>query len=332
MRNNSFPFPRKHKPYKALQFQVTILGTGSATPTLQRNPTAQWITYDNEHFLLDCGEGTQLQILRYKLRLSKLHHIFISHLHGDHYFGLFGLLTSMSLAQRLEPLVIYGPHGLDEIITTHFKYSNTLLTYPLEFRTTNPTQVERILDHPHLTVDTVPLQHRIPCTGFIFREKPRDRNLIRGLVPPEAHPNELIKLKHGKDVLDEEGQVKYRFEDLTTPPPTARSYAFCSDTIYLPELYQYVQEVDLLYHEATFADNLLERAVRTNHSTARQAAQVARDAQVGQLLLGHFSSRYREVDHLLPEARAVFANTFLAEEGHTYAVGINPQSIEHQPF
>ncbi|MFT4031375.1 MAG: ribonuclease Z [Siphonobacter sp.] len=302
-------------------FQVSILGTGSATPTLMRNPTAQWVTHGDEHFLLDCGEGTQLQLLRYKLRVSRMKHIFISHLHGDHYFGLFGLLTSMNLAQRHEPLRIYGPHGLDEIITTHFKYSDTYLNYPLEFYRTNPNQQEYIFENEHLTIESFPLKHRVACTGFLFREKPKKRNLIRGLVPKEAQPEELTRLKNGQDVYDTTGKLKYSFMTLTTPPPKLRSYAFCSDTLYLPHLAEIVKKVDLLYHEATFANDLKERALKTNHSTAGQAAQVAKDAQAGQLLLGHFSSRYREVDQILVEAKAVFPASILAEEGKTYEVG-----------
>ncbi len=315
-----------------MQFQVTILGTGSATPTLHRNPTAQWLTYESEHFLVDCGEGTQLQLLKHKMRLSRLYTIFISHLHGDHYFGLFGLLTSMSLAQRQEPLAIYGPHGLDEIITTHFKYSDTRLTYPLQFHPTNPHQQERIFENEHLTVETIPLKHRIACTGFIFREKPKRRNLIRGLVPEKAVPEELVQLKSGKNIYHPDGTVKYSFEALTTPPPPVRSYAFCSDTLYLPELAEVVKGVDVLYHEATFANDLHERALRTNHSTAGQAAMVARDAQAGQLLLGHFSSRYREVTQILRDAQEIFPQSILAEEGKTYEIGTHPVSNDHQIF
>lgn len=282
--------------------------------------------HDHEPFLIDCGEGTQVQLLRYKMRISKLKHILISHLHGDHYYGLPGLLTSMSLGQRQEPLFLYGPRGLDEILTTHFRYSDTRLSYPVHFRETNPSAPEIMFENDGLTVSSFPLRHRIACTGFLFQEKPRHRNLIRDKVPAGASHEDLLALKQGRDVLDADGTVRFPVDELTYPPVPSRSYAFCSDTLYLPELAGHLEGVDLLYHEATFGRDLLERARRTYHSTASQAAQLARDARAGQLLLGHFSSRYKDVSPLLEEAQNIFPASLLAEEGRSFPVGYHPDS------
>lgn len=301
-----------------MTFQVTILGSGSATPTLARNPTAQVLCYENDYFLIDCGEGTQLQLLRYKIRPGRLRGIFISHLHGDHYFGLIGLLTSLSLAQRQEELKLFGPPGLLDILSIQLKYSDTRLTYPLDFQEIDASRPAALFENQHLTVRTVPLRHRIHCTGFVFEEKPRKRSLLRNRLPPDLTYEQIRDLKDGYDVTV--GDVHFTNAELTTDPPALRSYAYCSDTVYHEELAEHVRQVDLLYHEATFGEELRERAAKTFHSTACQAAQLAQRAGARALLIGHFSSRYRDVTPLLREAQAVFPNTRLATEGETFDV------------
>jgi ribonuclease Z len=301
-----------------LTFQVTILGSGSATPTLNRNPSAQILCYENECYLIDCGEGTQVQMLRYKLRPGRLRGIFISHLHGDHYFGLIGLLTTLSLGQRTDELKIFGPPGLREIISLQLSYSDTRLTYPVDFHEIATPDAQTIYETSHLTVRTVPLRHRIHCTGFVFSEKPRKRSLLRDKLPDELTPEQIRLLKEGHDLVLE-GQT-YPNAAFTTAPPLPRQYAYCSDTIYDEALAEHVRDVTLLYHEATFGQELAERASKTYHSTAHQAAQIARLAGAKALLIGHYSSRYRDVTPLLREAQAVFPNTRLATEGETYTL------------
>ncbi len=302
-----------------MTFSVSILGSGSATPTVLRHATAQLLTYDNDYYLIDCGEYTQVQLLRYKFRPGRLKYIFISHLHGDHYFGLIGLLMSLSLGQRHDDLWLYGPPGLGDIITLQLKYSDTRLSYPLHFQAIETGEAYPILDNDHLTVETLPLRHRIHCSGFLFREKPPLRKLVKDILPADLPHEALRHLKEGQDVRLADGRL-LRSSEFTTPAPTPRSYAFCSDTIYDETLAERVHGIDLLYHEATFLHELHERAAFTFHSTARQAAQLARLANVQRLVIGHFSSRYKDLTPLLDEARAVFPATSLAIEGETFDV------------
>jgi len=303
-----------------LTFAVTILGAGSATPTLTSHASAQVVQLGSDYYLIDCGEGTQYRLIEQKIRPGRLKGIFITHLHGDHYFGLFGLLTSLSLGNRQEDLLLFGPKGLSDILTEVFRQSDTRLSYYLDFRETDAERIGLVYDAPSFGVSTLPLRHRIPCTGFLFREKMGGRNLIKEKLLPEMSHEALRTLKGGQDVVDENGDALYAFEDFTTPPPPARAYAYCSDTIFRPELSPYLTAVDCLYHEATFREEEMPRATKTHHSTARQAATLAREAGVGKLLIGHFSSRYAEAAPSLAEARAVFAETYLAEEGETYVL------------
>ncbi|MCU0341175.1 MAG: ribonuclease Z [Spirosomaceae bacterium] len=305
-----------------MQFSVTILGAGSATPTLTRHPSAQLITYDNDCFLVDCGEGTQFQMLAYRMRPSRLKAVFISHLHGDHYFGLIGLLSSLNLGGRTEDLRLFGPRGLDEILTLHFKLSQTPLQFLVHFQELSPDAPALIFDHPHFTVSTIPLDHRIPCTGFLFREKPRQRNLIKEKLSEDIPFEYLRLLKEGRDVYDESGHLLLGVAEYTLPAPPPRSYAYCSDTRYDERLVEYVRGVNLLYHEATFGDDLAHQATERFHATAREAGIIARKAQVQQLLIGHFSSRYKTFEMLLAQAQEAFSATAIAEEGTTFAVGI----------
>ncbi|MBC6612652.1 ribonuclease Z [Hymenobacter sp. BT507] len=304
-----------------MEFELKILGSASATPVMDRHHTAQLLTVGGSQYLIDCGEGTQRRLLEYKIRHPRIHTIFISHLHGDHFFGLFGLLGTMHLHGRTDPLQLFGPPGLDEILTTQFRYSGTKLNFELLFTAVDTTQHQQIFEDKQLTVHTLPMQHRIPCCGYLFREKPRRRHLVKEQLPAGLTPTQLASLAQGEDVYDPATRaLLVRNADVTTDPTPSRSYAFCSDTLYLPGLATLLHGVDLLYHEATFLDEMRERAALTHHSTAHQAALLAQQAQVKQLLIGHFSSRYRDLAPLLAEAQAVFPNTELGVEGKTVSL------------
>ncbi len=303
-----------------MEFELKILGSASATPFLDRHHTAQVLTAGSTHYLIDCGEGTQRRLLEHKIRHQRIRTVFISHLHGDHFFGLFGLLGTMHLHGRTEPLRLFGPAGLDEVLTTQFRHSHTQLNFELEFTAVDTEQFAEVFDDAQVTVHTLPMRHRIPCCGYLFREKPRRRPLLKDKLPADLTPAQLTALTRGEDVLDADGQVLVRNADVTTTPRPPRAYAYCSDTLYTESLAELVHGVDLLYHEATFLDDMRERAASTHHSTARQAAQLARRANVQRLLIGHFSSRYRDLAPLLAEAKTVFDWTELATEGLTVAI------------
>ncbi|MDF7812322.1 ribonuclease Z [Hymenobacter sp. YC55] len=303
-----------------MEFELKILGSASATPFLDRHQTAQVLTVGNAQYLIDCGEGTQSRLMEYKLRHQRIQTIFISHLHGDHYFGLFGLLGTMHLNGRTEPLQLFGPSGLDEVLTMQFRHSFTQLSFELNFTVVDTTQHALVYEDKHVTVHTLPMRHRIPCCGYLFRELPKRRPLVKEKLPSGLTPAQLTGLTLGEDVLDEVGNVLIRNLDVTTEPKPPRSYAFCSDTLYTESLADLVHGVDLLYHEATFLDEMRDRAQTTHHSTARQAGLLARRAQVQRLLIGHFSSRYRDLTPLLMEAQTMFEWTELATEGLTVSV------------
>ena len=296
-------------------FALTILGAASATPTLRLHPTAQLLTVGSDYMLIDCGEGTQLRLIEQKIRPARLRYIFISHLHGDHYFGLAPLLSTLNLSGRTEDLYLFGPRGLDEVLTTIFRVSNSRLGYTLHFQAVDPASPTLLLDHPQVTVESIPLQHRVDCSGYLFREKPHKPHLLRDKLPADVPVQYLKQLKDGQDIPDENGDVLYAAADYTVPGPPPRSYAFCSDTRYVPELVPQLTGVTVLYHEATFLEDNAQRAAEVYHSTARQAATIAADASVGRLLIGHFSSRYKQFEPFLDEARAVFSETYLAVEG-----------------
>lgn len=298
-------------------FALTILGAGSATPTLRLHQTAQLLSIGNDYVLIDCGEGTQFRLIEQKIRPGRLRYIFISHLHGDHYFGLAPLLSSLNMAGRTEDLYLFGPRGLDEVLTTIFRVSDSRLGYKLHFQIVEPDKSALILDHPLMSVQSIPLQHRIDCTGYLFREKPAKPHLLREKLPADVPIAYLKQLKDGQDILDSNGQLLYAVADYTESGPAPRSYAFCSDTRYVEELIPQLQGVDLLYHEATFLQDNAQRATEVYHSTAEQAATIAAKAGVGRLLIGHFSSRYKQFEPFLKEARAVFPETYLAIEGQT---------------
>lgn len=303
-----------------MRFEVTILGSSSATPIFNRNPSAQLLNINERYFLVDCGEGTQQQLLRNGFKAQRIEHIFISHLHGDHYLGLVGLLSSLHLNGRTKPLYLYVPAELKEILDIQFKYSQTELRYPLVYIFTNPEKPERIFENQDIVVDTFVLEHRIPCTGFRFSQKKRLRKIVKEKVEELDIPVNVIPLlKKGFDYTDPKGNVHPNAE-LTTDPDQPSSYAYCSDTICNWKYLEQIKGVDTLYHEATFMHDMLERAQETFHTTALQAAEIALKAGAKQLILGHFSARYRELEPLLEEAQALFPNSRLAIEGQTIVI------------
>lgn len=299
-------------------FGVTILGNNSAIPAYDRHPTAQVVTLNDQVFLIDCGEGTQMQIARYRIRRSKIHHIFISHLHGDHYFGLIGLITSMGLLGREQELHLYAPAGLKDIIDLQLKVADTNLPFPLIF---HPLEAEGMLvDTLKFSVECFATQHRVPCWGFIIREKRKPRKIDKVKVLQYDIPAAFYeRLKDGDDYETREGEL-IRNEWVTLANKPARSYAFCADTRFDESLIDKTKGVTLLYHEATYLKDLAERALARFHSTTVQAATIALRAGVGKLLIGHFSSKYEKLDEFRNEAQAVFAETDLAIEGVTYRI------------
>lgn len=299
-------------------FAVTILGNNSALPAYDRHPTAQIVTLNDQLLLIDCGEGTQMQLSRYKVKRGKLNHIFISHLHGDHYFGLIGLVTSMGLLGREQPLHLYAPPGLDAIIQLQLEVAATSLPFELVYHTL--TKAALILDSPKFSVECFSTKHRIPCWGFIVREKKLPRKVdkekaIEFMIPASFYNS----LKEGLDYHTKDGSVIVN-DQVTIPNSAPRSYAFCADTIYDERIAEIAKDVTLLYHEATYLKDLEDRAAARFHSTTIQAAMIAKQANANQLLLGHFSSKYEFLDDYLTEAMAVFPRTQLAIEGVTFLV------------
>lgn len=299
-----------------MKFEVTILGSSSATPVYNRNPSAQLLNCNEKYYLIDCGEGTQQQLTKYNLKAARIDYIFISHLHGDHYFGLIGLLSSLHLNGRIKPIQIFGPKPLLEILEIQFKYSDTVLRYPIEFFPIEADKSVQIFENSDLTVKTIILNHRIPTTGFIFQQKKRQRKLIKEKTDqvPMAY---YTVLKKGIDVELPNGDI-LRSEDYTTEADAPRCYAYCSDTLFDERYFDTIKGCDTLYHEATFMHDLLERAKETHHTTALQAAEVAKITGAKKLLIGHFSSRYKTLQMLFEEAQSVFENTELAIEGRTF--------------
>ncbi len=304
-----------------MEFVLTILGSASATPTLTRHPTAQVLEVGNWVALIDCGEGTQQRLLESRIRPQRISHIYISHLHGDHYFGLPGLLSTMHLQGRTADVHLYGPAGLGVILGEIFRYSGTSLGFPLHFHAVETTEHALLFDDARLSVHSIPMDHRVPCCGYLFREKPKLRHLLKDRLPIGLKPAQLVALKHGYDLLDPAtGAVLLRNEDVSTPPSHPRAYAYCGDSRFRPELAPLLAGADLMYHEATFLHEKVERADQTGHSSAHQAATLASLAGVKRLLIGHFSARYPDLHPLLEEARAVFPNTQLATEGKQIGV------------
>lgn len=303
-----------------MKFEVTILGSSSSTPIFNRNPSAQLLNVNEKFILIDCGEATQNQLLHFGLKANRIDHIFISHLHGDHYLGLVGLLSSLHLNGRTKPMDIFGPPELKEIIDLQFKHSQTTLRYPLNFNITNSAVSEKIFESYDVVVESFPLDHRIPCTGFRFTEKQRLRKMIKEKIDELRIPADQVQqIKKGESFTDKKGKV-HLSEDLTTEADRPKTYVYCSDTICSWKYLEFIKDSDTLYHEATFLHDMHARAEETFHTTALQAAEVALKSNARKLIIGHFSARYRDLDPLLTEAKSLFPNTFLAIEGLTFEI------------
>ena len=294
--------------------ELPILGCGSALPTTRHFPTSQIVNVRDKLFMIDCGEGAQLQFRKSHLKFSRLNHIFISHLHGDHCFGLLGLISTLNLLGRTAELHIHSPKGLETLLTPMLDFFNRQMTYKVLFHEFDTKEPMQIYEDRSLTVTTIPLRHRMPCCGFLFAEKRRPNHIIREMVDFYQVPvYELNRIKNGADYVTPEGKTVSN-NLLTRPSAPSRSYAYCSDTIYLPSIVEQIKGVDLLFHEATFANEDAPRAKETFHTTAAQAAEIARKAEVKKLLIGHFSARYEDENILLQEASAIFPDTQLAKE------------------
>lgn len=303
-----------------MKFELTILGSGAATPTLFRNPTSQYLYINERHFLIDCGEGTQVQLRKHKLKFQKINQIFISHLHGDHYLGLMGLLSSMHLLGRKKDMTLFGPVGLKEMIMLQLKLSKTYLSYHIEFVELTFDDKQVIWEDDLVEVSAFPLNHRIETYGYFFQEKERERNIIKAKLAEYRIPLAKIKdIKAGADLEMPDGRIIPNTE-LTSAPPKTKSYAYCSDTKYDENIAGFSSGADLIYHEATFTEKHKDRAVKTFHSTAKEAGRIAKMAGVGKLLLGHFSARYANTQTHLEEAQTEFENTVCVEDGDVFKV------------
>jgi ribonuclease Z len=308
-----------------MPMRLTILGSSSALPTSERYPSAHVLNAHERIFLIDCGEGTQMQLRKCRIRLGKINHIFISHLHGDHVFGLYGLLSSFNLMGRTTPVHLYAPENYFSLLLSHLKDFDINLSFEIDFTPLKGNDPVEILDDKYLTVTSFPLKHRIPAFGFLFREKPHDRNIIKELISKyEIPPVRIRAIKKGADFVTADGKL-IKNELLTIPGPVSLSYAYCSDTKYFKRLSSFVKNVDLLYHEATFDKSLKDLAEITGHSTTEDAARTARTAGVGTLIIGHFSARYKDVSVLVDEAKSLFPRTLPAIDGKSYEI----QHINH---
>jgi ribonuclease Z len=295
--------------------KLTILGCHSATPRTNTNPTAQVLEIKNHLFLIDCGEGTQVELRRNKVKFSRIKHVFISHLHGDHYFGLVGLISTFGLLTRATELHIYAPKGLKKVITLQMKLSDSWTKYPLIFHELTSEKSELIYEDDKVEVRTIPLKHRIYTNGFLFKEKENERNLdINAVLNANINRAYYRKLKQGADVENEKG-VLIKNKTVTKNPAPAKSYAFCSDTIYNESIIPIIKDATVLYHESTFLEKNESLCEPTKHSTARQAATIAKKANVDTLILGHYSTRYDSYEGFETEAKTVFDKVLLSKDG-----------------
>ena len=305
-----------------MRFSITILGCNSALPAYGRFPTSQALNVSENLYLIDCGEGTQIQLNKFGIRRNRINQIFISHLHGDHVFGLMGILTSFSLSGRKKRLHIFSPAGLEEMIEVQVRLSHSKLSYPLEFHEIDTSTSSIIFEDKLLEVTSIPLKHRIPTTGYLFKEKRKPFNIIAEKLEMYQVPfTKITDIKNGKDFIHQSGKIISN-KEFTMPPVLPRSYAFCSDTMYTESIIPIINGADLLYHETTYCHDLAERAKETMHSTALEAATIAKKAKVGKLITGHYSSRYAELSPILEEAKSVFQNVELGLEGRTFEVAM----------
>ena len=298
-----------------MSFKLTILGCDSAVPSLERHPTAQLLNANERFFLIDCGEGTQIRLREYKLNFQRINHIFISHLHGDHYFGLIGLISSMHLLGRNKDLHIYAHQELKAIIDLQLLASNTELNYPLFFHPISNDNDQVLYEDEKISISNVILNHTIKCSGFIFKEKKSKRKIIKEKIEQFNIPFDKYNgIKEGADWISDIGEIIMN-KEITVENTPVHSYAFCTDTLYNEALIEKIKGIDLLYHEATFKKDLSDRAKETGHSTTYEAATIAKKSAVKNLLIGHFSKRYKNLDELLVESKVEFKNTYLAESG-----------------
>lgn len=295
--------------------KVSILGCYSATPRTITNPTSQVLEINNQMYLIDCGEGTQVQLRKHKIKFSRINQIFISHLHGDHFFGLIGLISTFSLLNRPNDLHIYGPKGIKEIILLQIKLSKSYTKYNLFFHELESNKSELIFEDDKIEVYTIPLKHRVYTNGYLFKEKPGLRRInIDAATEQNIDVCYFNKLKQGSDLKKEDGTV-IKNETVTLDPLPTQSYAFCSDTVYNEEIIPIIENVDVLYHESTFLEQDIDKCIPTGHSTAMQAATIAKKAHVKNLILGHYSTRYSDINLFKKEADTIFESTFLADDG-----------------
>jgi ribonuclease Z len=301
--------------------KLTILGSSSALPTSGRYPSAHVLNVHERLFLIDCGEGTQMQLRKTRIRFAKINHIFISHLHGDHVFGIYGLLSTFSLMGRTIPIHLYAPESYYKTLKSHLSDFDINLSFEIDFIPLSGKDPVKIFDDKYLTVTSFPLQHRIPAYGFLFREKISDRNILKEAIDKFHIPQIRIPaIKKGEDFINSDGTI-IKNEDITLPPPEPLSYAYCSDTKYFKRLASFVKEVSVLYHESTFDKSKEGLAEITGHSTTLGAAKTALAANAGALIIGHFSARYKDISPLVDEARTLFPATYPAIDGKTYEVG-----------
>lgn len=298
--------------------RLHILGCYAATPRTLSNPTSQVLELGNQLFLIDCGEGTQVQLRHLKIRFSKINHIFISHLHGDHFFGLPGLISTFRLLGRDKEMHIYGPSGIKEAITLLLKLGDSWTNYPLIFHELKSSQSEVIYENDKVIVKTIPLTHRIYTNGFLFQEKPGERKLnIDAVKKYKIDTCYFQNIKNGRNITLDNGKLLSNAE-LSFDPPKPKSYAYCSDTAYTTSIIPLIEKVDVLYHEATFLQSEQELALKTKHATAKEAAQIAKKAKVGTLILGHYSTRYGALEPFQEEAMKIFTRVELAADGKTF--------------
>ncbi len=296
-------------------FDLNILGCGSALPTTRHNASSQVINLRDKLYMIDCGEGTQLQMRKMKIKFSRLNHIFISHLHGDHCLGLPGLVSTLGMLGRMGDLFIYGPAEVGEYVQVIEKLFCQGSPFQMKFQAVNTNNYNLVMEDRSVSVYSLPMKHRVPCCGYLFVEKERSPHIIREMIDFYKIPISKIELiKQGADFVTEEGEVIPN-KILTRPAEPAKRYAYCSDTAFFPKIVPYIEGVDLLYHEATFLEADSARAYETFHSTTKQAASIARNAQVKKLLIGHYSARYIDLLPLEKEAKSIFHNTLLANEG-----------------
>ncbi|MFS4467720.1 ribonuclease Z [Maribacter sp. 2210JD10-5] len=298
--------------------RLTILGCYAATPRTMTNPTSQVLEFKNHMFLIDCGEGTQVQLRKHKIRFSRINHIFISHLHGDHFFGLPGLISTFRLLGRDKEMHIYGPKGIKEAITLLLKLGDSWTNYHLIFHELTSKKPELIFEDEKVTVETIPLNHRVYTNGFLFREKLGERKLnVEAVAKYKIDQAYFRNIKKGKEVVQDDGTIVSNTL-LTFDPEPPKSYAFCSDTAFKPDIVPQISKVDVLYHEATFLETEAKLAPKTKHATAKEAATIAEMASAGTLILGHYSTRYKSIELFKKEAVTIFSNTLLADDGKSF--------------